>query len=57
MPDSPHRLPTDALAGLPRPRWVAPTITTGQLFEANSLSCFKAGPTSEECLQNGPFKS
>jgi hypothetical protein len=40
-----------------RRRWERPQIQSGQLFEANSLACFKGGPTTEECLQNPPFKS
>ena len=40
-----------------RRRWERPQLQSGQLFEANSLACFKGGPTSEECTQNPPFKS
>lgn len=48
--------PPDPPPAEPR-RWERPQIQTGQLFEANSLACFKGGPTPEECLQNPPFKS
>lgn len=32
-------------------RWRRPAIKSGQLFEANSLSCGKAGPGPEQCMQ------
>jgi hypothetical protein len=33
-------------------KWEKPTIQSGQLFEANSLSCGKNEPTTEQCMQN-----
>jgi hypothetical protein len=54
-PPNPEEGHEDA-AGGKRP-WQRPEIQSGQLFEANSLACFKSGPTSEECLQSPPFKS
>jgi hypothetical protein len=48
--------PPAAPAPAPR-KWEPPRIQSGQLFEANSLACFKSGPTPEECYQNPPFKS
>lgn len=42
----------------PAPRvWYPPRIRTGQLFESNSLACFKASNAMLECGQNPPWAS
>ena len=41
----------------PKRRWQAPEMKTGQLFEANSLACFKVSGMSLECDMNPPSKS
>jgi hypothetical protein len=41
----------------PKRPWEPPRITSGQLFESNSLACFKSGPGAFECGMEPPFKS
>jgi hypothetical protein len=41
----------------PRRSWRAPQIQSGQLFESNSLACFKSSNTILECGQDPPWNS
>jgi hypothetical protein len=41
----------------PRRAWEPPRIKSGQLFESNSLACFKHGVGVFECGMEPPFKS
>lgn len=50
-PKSDPNAPSDPAAP-GRKKWEKPTIQTGQLFEANSLSCGKNSPEVEQCMQN-----
>ena len=45
--------PTEAVRP-PRRPWVPPEIQTGQLFEVNSMACFKAGTEPPECNSSPP---
>lgn len=44
--------PTEATK--PRRPWLPPEIQTGQLFEVNSMACFKAGTEPPECNSSPP---
>ena len=56
--DLPHDPPKidpsqpSAPAAPSKKKWEKPAIQSGQLFEANSLSCGKNTPTTEQCMQN-----
>jgi hypothetical protein len=54
--DTPPPPPPEPLPA--RRKWDPPQIESGQLFEANSLSCGKgAGAEVEQCMMMGGAKS
>jgi hypothetical protein len=52
--ESPPPEPPPAGPGRP---WQPPQIKSGQLFESNSLACFKTSVGPLECSENPPFQS
>jgi hypothetical protein len=49
--------PPEPPPAAPKRPWEPPRIKSGQLFESNSLACFKHGVGVFECGMEPPFKS